>query len=56
MENFKKIIKPVVVISIAVVVTAIIISMIAYTNSEESKIFIDAFFKEEVITTTLLQA
>lgn len=56
MENFKKIIKPVTVIAIAVIMTAIVVSMIAYTNCEESKVFIDAFFSKEVITTALPQA
>lgn len=56
MENLKNVIKPIAVITVAIITTTIIVGIIAYTNCEESRIFLDNLFGKEVITTALPQA
>ena len=56
MKNIKEIIKPVAILTIALLMTTIVVGMIAYTNCEEAKLFIDTVFGTTVETSTLGQA
>lgn len=56
MQDLKGIIKPIVVLAIAFLMTAVVVGMIAYTNCEEAKVFIDNIMGKAVATSTLRQA
>ena len=56
MKNIKEIIKPVAILMIALLMTTVIVGMIAYTNCEEAKLFIDNILGTTVETSTLGQA
>ncbi|MFK7978990.1 MAG: hypothetical protein AB8G86_03330 [Saprospiraceae bacterium] len=56
MKDLKEIIKPVVVLAIAFLMTVVVVGIIAYTNCEEAKLFIDNIMGNTVATSTLRQA
>lgn len=56
MQDLTKIIKPMIVLTIAFLMTAVVVGMIAYTNCEAAKLFIDNIMGNAVKTTTLRQA
>ena len=55
-EEIKAQLKPAVIIGFSLLLTTIVVSMIAYANCEEARIFIDNLMNKEVIEATLLQA
>lgn len=56
MKNIKKALQPVAIITFAFLVTALIVSMIAYSNCEEAKVFIDNLMGNPVVESGLGQA
>ena len=56
MPPLKKIIKPVAILTIAFLMTAVVVGMIAYANCEEAKLFIDNILSNSVEVSNLRQA
>ena len=56
MKNIKEIIKPVAILTIALLITTVVVGMIAYANCEEAKLFIDNMLGTPIETSTLGQA
>jgi len=56
MQNIKEIIKPVVILTIALLMSTIVVGMIAYANCEEAKLFIDNIMGKTVEISTIGQA
>ena len=56
MPLLKKIIKPVAILTIAFLMTAVVVGMIAYANCEEAKLFIDNILSNSVEVSNLRQA
>ena len=56
MPPLKKIIKPVAILTIAFLMTAIVVGMIAYVNCEEAKLFIDNLMGNSIEASNLRQA
>ncbi len=55
MSNSKEIIKPIIVLSIALLMTTVVVGMISYTNCEAAKVFIDNVLDRTIETSTLGQ-
>lgn len=56
MENIKKAIQPVAIITFALLVTTLVVGMIAYANCEEAKVLIDNLMGKPLVEYNLPQA
>lgn len=56
MKNIKEIIKPVAILTIALLISTVVVGMIAYANCEEAKLIIDNLIGKTVEVSTLGQA
>ncbi len=56
MKNIKEIIKPVAILTIALLISTLVVGMIAYANCEEAKLIIDNLMGKTVEVSNLGQA
>lgn len=56
MKNIKEIIKPIAILTIALLVATVVVGMIAYANCEEAKLIIDSLMGKTIEVSTLRQA
>ena len=56
MQHIKGLIKPIIILTIAFLMTAVVVGMIAYANCEEAKLFIDNILSNSVEVSNLRQA
>ena len=54
--DFKTVIKPCLIITIAILIASILVAMIAYANCEEARIFMDKLLENPIIANTTNQA
>lgn len=55
-QKIKSIIKPLIILSVSVMISTVLVGMIAYSNCPEAKVFIDNLLGNPVVTESIGQA